>query len=304
MTSRHWLTPLSALVLTGLVVGYASIWLFAHLDPAALTQMGFVPLVGVLGAIIANTSGTGGGVVFIPVFNVLRAENVLPLTPESIVGASFLIQCFGMTMGALTWLRATHTVAPVRTGIPAKQFWQMIGLVLLVSAPVMLATQRFVDVDARTSLLAFKAFSVALGAALLALTWTFNRNAPERMGLNRADVVVLCLLSALGGFATALFSVGTGELLALYLFLRHFPLNTCSASAVIASSASVLMGGVHHILGGTVPWEVVALAAPGAILGGFLARRIAHWLGPLRLKTLVGLWIVCSGLFLIVTNIH
>lgn len=303
MQYRGWLTPLSVLVLAGLTAGYAAIWLCAGVDHASLGRLLIVPFVGVAGAVIANASGAGGGVVFIPVFNVLSADGIIPMTPADVLGASFLIQCFGMTMGALTWLRATHTVTPARTGIPAAQFWQMIGLVLLVSIPVMLATQRLADVDARTTLVAFKAFSVALGVALLAVTWTFNRNAPERMTLNRTDVVILILVSALGGFATALFSVGTGELLALYLFLRHFPLNTCSASAVIASSASVLTGGVHHVLGGTVPWEVVALAAPGALLGGFLARRIAHWLGPLRLKTLVGLWIVLSGLYLIFANI-
>ena len=62
MQSRAWLTPLSALVLAGLATGYAAIWLFAAIDHAALGRMAIVPFVGVLGAIIANTSGTGGGV--------------------------------------------------------------------------------------------------------------------------------------------------------------------------------------------------------------------------------------------------
>ena len=45
-----------------------------------------------------------------------------------------------------------------------------------------------------------------------------------------------------------------------------------------------------------------ALAAPGAALGGFLARPIALWLGPLRLKTLDGLWIIGSSVFLLLAS--
>jgi uncharacterized membrane protein YfcA len=106
-----------------------------------------------------------------------------------------------------------------------------------------------------------------------------------------------------GGFLTALFSVGIGELVAIYLFLRHYPLNTCTATAVIISSMTVLIGLPYHVEKGTVPWEVVALAAPGALLGGFLARRIAHWLGANRLKSVDGAWIVLSALYLIILNV-
>ena len=47
---------------------------------------GFLPGVGIIGAIIANTSGTGGGVVFVPVFNALRELGVMSLSPLAVVG--------------------------------------------------------------------------------------------------------------------------------------------------------------------------------------------------------------------------
>jgi uncharacterized membrane protein YfcA len=67
----------------------------------------------------------------------------------------------------------------------------------------------------------------------------------------------------------------------------------------VISAASVIAGLVWHVGAGTVPWEVVVLAAPGAALGGFLARPIALWLGARLLKTAAGLWIVGSSLYLI-----
>ena len=57
---------------------------------------GFVFL-GLLGAIFANATGAGGGVVFIPFFNQLEFSSVTS------IATSFAIQCCGMTAGAITW---------------------------------------------------------------------------------------------------------------------------------------------------------------------------------------------------------
>jgi len=119
----------------------------------------------------------------------------------------------------------------------------------------------------------------------------------------RADYVALALLAAVGGFVTALFSVGIGELVALYLFIRHYPLVLCTGAAVVISAIVVLLGAPFHIMAGNVRWEVIVLTAPGAIIGGYVARPVALWLGVTRMKTLDGAWIVASGLYLIVLNV-
>lgn len=298
-----WVGRAAILVPTALGCAYLCIWLFGTLDLDLMGRMLFLPGIGMLGAIIANTSGTGGGVVFIPVFNALRHEGILDLTREQIVAASFLIQCFGMTMGALTWTRRIYGTQNPATGVPERDFWRIVGGVCLLSIPVMLLTQRYTDFDPAQVLVGFKLFSILLGSALVLTTWTVNRTLPERTRLARLDVWVLAGLAALGGFVTALFSVGVGEFIALYLFIRHYPLNTCTATAVIISALHVQTGALYNIEHGLVPWEVVALAAPGALLGGYLAPRIAHWLGSQRLKTLDGGWIVLSSVYLILLNV-
>lgn len=114
--------------------------------------------------------------------------------------------------------------------------------------------------------------------------------------------MVLLMLAIPGGMITALFSVGMGELVALYLFIRHYPVLLCTGAACVISAVSCLAGVVWHIEAGTVQWEVVLLAGPAAALGGFLARPIALWLGAKRLKTLDGGWIVVSALYLLWLN--
>ncbi|WP_198024148.1 sulfite exporter TauE/SafE family protein [Sphingorhabdus lutea] len=265
--------------------------------------------VGIMGAIIANTSGTGGGVVFIPVFNILANKEILILAPAQIVAASFFIQCFGMTMGANRWTwrllhepnsRRTNMGQDATIGVYAK----IIFLVLPLSLPIMLITQRFNLFDAPTILLLFKSFSIIFGLALIITTWTINNNRPERIRLEKIDLLILPLIGIFGGFITALFSVGVGELMAIYLFIRHFPVIYCAGAACVVSSISVLSGTIYHIEMGNVPWDVVLLAGPGAAIGGYVARPIALWLGAKRLKTADGFWIMGSSLYLIYLNIR
>jgi uncharacterized membrane protein YfcA len=288
-----------------LFAAYAALWALAPADPALLAQLWFLPGVGVVGAIIANTSGTGGGVVFVPVFNALRELGVMSLSPLAVVGVSMGIQSFGMTMGSLRWTdRLLHQPAagPLEAQVRLKDFAIVVLAVLALSLPAMLATQRLTAFDQQGVLYAYKAFSILLGCALIAATWTINAARRERARLERIDMLVLLALAVPGGVLTALFSVGVGELVALYLFIRHYPVLLCTGAACVISAVSCISGVVWHIGAGTILWEVVLLAAPAAALGGFLARPIALWLGAKRLKTLDGSWIVLSALYLLWLN--
>ncbi|WP_199857880.1 sulfite exporter TauE/SafE family protein [Erythrobacter sp. EC-HK427] len=300
--------PPGRLVLVGALVlagAWAALWAVVPYSPALLVQLWFLPFVGVLGAIIANTSGTGGGVVFVPVFNALREWGVMDLQPLQVVGVSMAIQCFGMTMGALRWTdRLLHQPAPepghARVGV--RDFFTAAFAVLALSLPAMLLTQRFATLDQNAVLMGYKAFSIVLGCALIATTWTVNRHKPEKARLERFDLIVLLLIAIPGGILTAMFSVGIGELVALYLFIRHYPVLLCTGAACLISSISMLSGVIWHIENATLQWEVVLLAGPAAALGGFLARPIALWLGARRLKTLDGGWIVLSAIYLLWLN--
>lgn len=288
-----------------LLLAWLALLALVAVDPALVRSLWFLPGVGVIGAIIANTSGTGGGVVFVPVFNALRELGVMSLEPLEVVGVSMAIQSFGMTMGALRWTdRLFHQPEPepLHARVRVRDFFLVAGSVLVLSVPAMLWTQRFTDFDQQSVLFAYKGFSILLGLALIASTWTVNLAKPEKTRLERIDLIVLLLLAIPGGALTALFSVGMGELVALYLFIRHYPVLLCTGAACLISSISVLTGVVWHVEAGTIQWEVVLLAGPAAALGGFLARPIALWLGARRLKTLDGSWIVLSALYLLWLN--
>ncbi len=298
----------SALTLAGgalLVCVWVACWVPVDTDSGLIEALWFLPGIGVVGAIVANASGTGGGVVFVPVFNALRDHGVMALDPLQVVAVSMGIQAFGMSLGALRWtdrLHHQHEPGPLEARVRASDYWRVCALVLALSLPALLATQRLVAFDGRAVLLGYKSFSIVLGCALVVATWTVNRAVPERDRLARIDLAMLAAIAIPGGVLTALFSVGIGELVAFYLFLRHYPVVLCVGTACIVSAASVVAGLAWHIEAGTVQWEVVLLAAPGAMLGAFLARPIALALGPRRLKTAGGAWIALSALYLLWLN--
>ena len=60
-------------------------------------------LLGLAGAIVANSTGAGGGVVFIPAFTSMGVVGV------SALGTSLAIQSFGMTAGSISWLHSIYT---------------------------------------------------------------------------------------------------------------------------------------------------------------------------------------------------
>lgn len=140
-----------------LLVAYAALWALVPADPALLAQLWFLPGVGIIGAIIANTSGTGGGVVFVPVFNALRELGVMSLSPLVVVGVSMGIQSFGMTMGSLRWTdRLLHQPepGPLEARVRPRDFATVAGAVLALSLPAMLATQRLTAFDQQDVLFA------------------------------------------------------------------------------------------------------------------------------------------------------
>ncbi len=269
----------------------------------------FTPI-GVFGAIIANSTGTGGGVVFVPAFNSLSGAAELghipmeiAVNPVQTVGISFLIQCFGMSVGAVAWtLRFYASSAPSPGAIDGLSFIHIIFTVLATTIPALLITQWafFASVDGAVLLTAFKWFSLILGVVLLVFTWAYKRVKPHRFQPAIVDTYWLLGLGAIGGVITAFFSVGVGELVAVYLIFRKFPTPAAVAIAVIVSVITVISGVGYHIVNDNIIWPIALMAIPGAMVGGFLARIFAVWLGPLWLKTFASVWIIGSSAFLII----
>lgn len=277
------------------------IWLtilFWQTQPLTLIQeyAGFTFL-GLLGAIFANATGAGGGVVFVPFFNQLE------FSVATSVATSFAIQCCGMTAGALTWL-AFHKKLKA-SNQPESVYWQPLSKVLLLTVPssflglwmVQINPQFFAHFSDPASLhTGFGLFSIGLAVTIFATVFLLS-NQSFTTQLSLLDYIALPFIALVGGGITAWLSIGVGELVAVYLIICRFNVTFAIAAAVILSALTVWAGIVFHILiTQAVYWPVVLFAGAGAIVGGILAKQLVLYFSVKNLKLFFAGWIFILGI--------
>lgn len=254
--------------------------------PGFLQQFSPFALMGVIGAIFANSTGAGGGVVFVPLFNWLA------FSEEQSVGTSFAIQSFGMTAGALTWLHYARSYQHSEEG------WQPMGAIMaMVGGLAVLGASSVVWLDIPspgTLKTEFSIFSIVLGGVLF-YSAIFFKSADVRYLLEPIDWFSMVIIGLFGGVITAWLSVGVGELLALYLLLRRFDAVMAVASAVVVSALTVWASVPYHWLQGNVVWQVIVFAGPAAIVGGVFAKTVVAWMSPRHLKMFFSAWVLIMG---------
>jgi uncharacterized membrane protein YfcA len=276
------------------------LWLLVYLSTAApwhlLLDYGGFAFLGVLGAVFANATGAGGGVVFVPFFNQLG------FSAQTTVATSFAIQCCGMTAGALTWWSFYH-----KENRHARE-WIEFSRALLLTVPfsligVMMAQHksewfgRFANPE--NLHFGFGVFSIVLALAIFASIPLLKRE-PIHRRFHYQELISLPVIALLGGAITAWLSVGVGELVAVYLIIRGFNVTFAIATAVILSAFTVWGGILFHLFySHAVYWPVVLFAGAGAIIGGILAKRVVLYFSPTNLKIFFASWILLLGISVI-----
>ena len=270
----------------------------AHLVlPDVLASHGHYFLIGLIAAIVANTTGAGGGIVFFPAFVAMGVPAYTALA------TSFAIQCFGMTAGALAWRR-------VRLAELVPQSWSLFKPLLLWSAPCsvagLLLCQWLWPNPPLSVHTLFSWFSIFVGFSLFFRLYRVRRYEQEENKTTIAEPVLMisvAVVSFIGGIITAWLSIGVGELIAVWLMLLGVGVNLAVAVAVTVSAMSVWFAMPYHIaITQWVDTDIVLFAAPAAAIGGTLAGWIATKVGPMRLKLFVATWVTLSGVAYLILN--
>ena len=277
------------------------IWLcilFWQTQPVNLIQeyAGFAFL-GLLGAIFANATGAGGGVVFVPFFNQLEFSVAVS------VATSFAIQCCGMTAGALTWWAFYKQVKA--NDQPDFKQWQPLIKVLMLTIPFSLFGMWMVQInpqffahfsDPKSLHTGFGIFSMGLALVIFATVFLLRKQHFNTQ-LSMYDSIVLPVIALVGGGITAWLSIGVGELVAVYLIIRGFNVTLAIAAAVILSALTVWGGVIFHlVITQAIYWPVVLFAGAGAIIGGILAKQLVLYFSAKNLKLFFAGWIFILGI--------
>lgn len=245
---------------------------------------------GIAGAIAANATGAGGGVVFVPSFKALG------LTTETIIATSFAIQSIGMAVGSLSWLwffrQKKHNLESLSL------LWQVLCMSVPFSVMALILTQQLSiqgDIPINTI---FSLFSLCFGVIVIYHSVYLGKQSTHRQAssLSLREKIIIALVSVVGGIITAWISVGVGEILAVFLLLMRFSVMFSVAAGVMVSCLSVWSGLPYFVAASQIDINVLLFTVPGAVIGAFLARFIAQALGAKKLKLALGSWILFVGI--------
>lgn len=287
-----------------------------------IEQSRFV-LLGVVGAIFANATGAGGGVIFVPIFNQLN------LASTEIVATSFAIQCFGMVAGSIAW--RDHYLKSKYANTHSHSIWAVLPKLLLLTVPYAIAgiwTVQYSPLhtwisSAEDSLhWVFGSFSIFLACAIFASLSRLKAK-EHAQKITTFDCIALAVTAYIGGLITAWLSVGVGELVAVYLILRRYSVTLSIAVAVMLSALSVWGGVLYYIVSDVVSgaffdvlvlrdahhslfdvftgnsmiiYPIACFAGIGAIIGGSVAKYIVLWLNPYQVKVFFAGWVMLMGI--------
>ena len=269
------ITLLAAVVL---LIPSIILFLFIENPIQLISEYGQFFFLGLAGAIVANSTGAGGGIVFIPAFTSMGVIGV------SALGTSLAIQCFGMTAGSLSWLYSMYSQRLDGKGA-LQLIYQLLVLSGISAVLGMLSAQYYFSPPVWPIEEIFKYFSIFFGIVLLFAILRRNKNKQTHNRLRRRDIPVITIVCFLGGVITSWISIGAGEWLAILLFFLGYPTMAVVCVAVCISSIVVLAGIPYHIwVVDSISWQILLFAAPAAILGGSIARLLSERLGPVRLK--------------------
>ncbi len=267
------------------------LWHFSFADAGQLfTDHWHFFFIGIFAATVANSTGVGGGIVFLPAFTILGLS-----VPEALA-TSLAIQCFGMTSGSLTWLALAR-----RELHSPNHSWQQLNPMLALTVPGSLAglllAQQLMPQPPFDIHNLFSVFSITIGSLMLyRITHQYQADefhTPELTGNNKLLIVASCFV---GGIITWWLSIGVGEILAIVLLMFGYNIRFTVTIAVVVSAISVIVALPYYIvIGDTINLSILLFAGPAAMIGGFIARHLAMAISPMRLKIVLSSWIIFSG---------
>ena len=258
-----------------------------------IEQYGLFFFLGLVGALVANSTGAGGGVIFIPFFSALS------ISAEEAIATSIAIQCFGMTAGSVSWLKYLQ----LKTRLQEVEHAPIFKLLVISGFPTVigiLCAQYLIPTPSLPIESIFGGFSIVFGILLLLFTAMKGRGFQGTIrSTSRTESIWIVGTCFFGGILTTWISVGVGEGIALLLFFLGFPAYIAVAIGVYTSSMAVLTAVNFHIQHDNIITEVVLFAGLAAFVGGYIARYITNKVGGYNLKLFFALWITASGFLVI-----
>ncbi|HPX90236.1 MAG TPA: sulfite exporter TauE/SafE family protein [Spirochaetota bacterium] len=238
--------------------------------------------VAIVVAILANSSGFSGGVLFQPIYNLL-----LNIPIQNAVATGIATETVGMTSGALRYIYYKMVDLPIG-----------FTMVMLTIPGVVLGNHALIVIngDLLKLILGFIILFVATTQFINAVQNTFG----TKENIPVEDIYPFMWIPSLGGFFSA--STGTGVCeLSQPLLEKGLKLNTrrANATAILIEATADWIITILNLQAGLILWQLWIFTGSGVIIGGQIGPYISKYLPVRILKIVFSIAVIIIGIFYI-----
>jgi uncharacterized protein len=242
--------------------------------------------VSILIAILANSSGFSGGVLFQPIFNL-----VLKIPVQNSIATGIATETLGMTSGAIRYLFYKMVELPV-------------GFMMIIfTIPGIILSKlalSFVNGDLLKLVLGIIIFGVATVQLLNALKKTFGK----KINVSYKNLFPYIWIAPIAGLFSATTGTGIAEL-SQPVFEKGLDIKTkrANATAILVEAVCDWVITVINLNAGLIIWEIWIFSGIGVIIGGQIGPYVSRFMPDKIVKIIFSSAIIIIGIFYIFKGI-
>lgn len=238
--------------------------------------------VAIVVAILANSSGFSGGVLFQPVYNLL-----LNIPIQNAVATGIATETIGMTSGAIRYIYYRMVELPVG-----------FTMVMLTIPGVVLGNHALIVING--DLLKLVLGFIIIFIATMQFVNALRKFYGEREHVPVEDIYPFMWIPPLSGFFSAATGTGVCEI-SQPLLEKGLNLHTrrANATAILVEATADWIITILNLQAGLIMWQLWIFTGSGVVIGGQIGPYVARFLPVRVIKIVFSVSVIIIGVFYI-----
>ncbi|MBN2402734.1 MAG: sulfite exporter TauE/SafE family protein [Spirochaetes bacterium] len=237
-------------------------------------------------AILANSSGFSGGVLFQPIFNLF-----LNIPIQNAVATGIATETVGMTSGAIRYIIYKMVELPIG-----------FTMIMLTIPGVIIGNYAMLVVN--EDILKFILGIIIFGIASMQLVNAFRKSFGKKQNIPIEDIYRYMWVPPIGGFFSATTGTGICEL-AQPVLEKGLDIKTkrANATAIMVEAVGDWVITILNLHAGLINWEIWIFSGIGVIIGGQIGPYVSRYLPDKTVKLIFSAAVIIIGIFYIFKSV-
>ncbi|HOW82483.1 MAG TPA: sulfite exporter TauE/SafE family protein [Spirochaetota bacterium] len=242
--------------------------------------------VAIVIAILANSSGFSGGVLFQPIYNL-----ILHIPIQNAVATGIATETIGMTSGALRYLWYRMVELPIG-----------FTMIMLAIPGIVLGNHALLVIDG--DFLKLTLGVIIMGIATMQLYNALRRHFGTRENIPIEEIYGYMWAPPISGFFSATTGTGIAEISQPVLEKgMNIKTRRANATAILIEATLDWIITILNLHAGLIKWEIWIFAGTGVVIGGQIGPYISRYLPERLIKIVFSIAIFIIGVFYIFKGI-